>query len=109
MLLIADLHIDSYAGVLFLKRAIFFDLAVEGQRYADFISTRTQRGWQRVHHVNQRASALQRRSLRADHENSHSTFDVGCFAFDVFFIPSPSQIFAFYPLQRLFRRLQRSF
>src|SRR5918996_1096449 len=48
---IADLHVDSYTGVLFLKRAILSDLAIERQRDADLMSTSTQRARQRVHDI----------------------------------------------------------
>src|SRR6476660_9290723 len=76
---IADLHVDSYTGVLFLKHAIVANLAIERQHYTDLMSTGTQRARQRVHDVYQRASPLHRGPLRAAHQNSHSAFAVGRF------------------------------
>src|SRR6266403_580546 len=73
---VPHLHIHSYAGVFFLKRAILFDLAVEGHNHAYLVPASTQRVRQRIHHIDQRACALQRRSLGADHENFHSMFNV---------------------------------
>jgi hypothetical protein len=40
---IADLHVDSYTGVLLLECAILADLAVKRQRHADLMPTITQR------------------------------------------------------------------
>src|SRR5215472_10100302 len=64
---VANLHINSYAAVFFVKRAVLSDFAIEGQDYAYFVSTRTQRARQCVHDIHQRTGTLQRRSLRADH------------------------------------------
>src|SRR4029077_3270005 len=73
---IADLHVDSYTGVLFLKRAIIANLAIERQRDTHLMSTGTQRARQRVHDIYQRASPLHRGPLRAAHQNSHSAFAI---------------------------------
>ena len=71
-----DLHVDSYTGVLLLKRAIFSNLAIERQRHADLMPTITKRARQGVHDVYQRARPLHRGPLRAAHQNPHSTFVV---------------------------------
>src|SRR6267154_5806593 len=73
---IAELHLNSYAGVLLLKRAIIANLAIERQRHADLMPTITQRARQRVHDVYQRARPLHRGPLRAAHQNSHSAFPI---------------------------------
>src|SRR5262245_53636101 len=75
---IAELHVDSYAGVLFLKRAVLANLAIERQCHADLMPTITQRARQCVNDIYERAGSLHRRPLRAAHQNSHSPslFDV---------------------------------
>ncbi len=73
---IAELHLNSYTGVLLLKRAILSNLAVKWQRHADLMPTITQRARQRVHDIYQRARPLHRGSLRAAHQNSHSAFPI---------------------------------
>ena len=73
---IADLHFDSYTGVLFLKRATLSDLAIERQRDANLMSTSAQRARQRVHDVYQRARPLHWGPFRAAHQNSHSAFAI---------------------------------
>ena len=69
--LVPDSDIDSYACVLFLESGILSDLPVKWQRHAYFMPALAQLMRQRIHHIDQRAGALQRRSLCADHENSH--------------------------------------
>ena len=64
---VPHLHIDSYAGAFLLKRTIFLYLAVPGQDHAYVVPARTERAWQRVHHIYERARSLHRRSLGADH------------------------------------------
>src|SRR6266496_3612967 len=64
---VPDLHIDSYTGVLLLKRRILLYLAVQRQDHAYLMPPRTQRARQRVHHIHERARSLQRRSLGTDH------------------------------------------
>src|SRR5262249_29657852 len=73
---IANLHFDSYAAVLLLKRAILSNLAIKRQRQADLMPTVTERARQRVYDIDQRACTLQRGPLRAAHQNSHSTFAI---------------------------------
>src|SRR5215475_6727595 len=64
---IADLHVDSYSGVLFLKRAILSNLPVERQRHANLMPTVTQRARQRVHDICQRAHPLHGGTLGTAH------------------------------------------
>src|SRR5262249_4878531 len=64
---IADSHLNSYTGVLLLKRAILSNLTIERQRHADLMPTSTQRARQRVHDIYQRARPLHRGSLGAAH------------------------------------------
>ena len=73
---IADLHLDSYTGVLLLKCAILSNLAIERERHADLMPTIAQRARQRVHDIYQRARPLHRGPLRAAHQNSHSAFAI---------------------------------
>src|SRR5437667_4632547 len=73
---IAELHLNSYAGVLFLKYAILANLAIERQRHTDLMPTITQRPRQRVHDIYQRTRPLHRGPLRAAHQNSHSAFAI---------------------------------
>ena len=73
---IAELHLDSYTGVLLLKCAILANLAIERERHADLMPTITQRARQRVHDIYQRARPLHRGPLRAAHQNSHSAFAI---------------------------------
>src|SRR4029453_13647145 len=73
---VADLDVDGYTGVLFLKRAILSNLTVERKRDADLVPAITQRGWQRVHDIYERARPLHRGPLCAAHQNSHSAFAI---------------------------------
>ena len=71
---VAHLNIDSYPTVLLFKCAILSNFAVIRQCHADLVPALAQLARQRIHHVDQRSGALQRRSLRANHQNSHSMF-----------------------------------
>src|SRR6266542_4976427 len=49
---VAHLHIYGHSCLLFLERAIPSNFAVIGECYADLMPARTERTWQRIHHVN---------------------------------------------------------
>ena len=71
-----DANIDSHARVFFLERGIIADLAIVRQRHRNFVTARAQFVRQRIHHIDQGAGVLQRRALRADHQDPHLSFDV---------------------------------
>src|SRR4029079_3329727 len=58
---LADLHFDSYTGVLLLKCTILSNLAIEWERHAHLMATIAQRARQRIDDVYQRARPLHRR------------------------------------------------
>ena len=72
--LFANANIDGHPTVLLLKRGVLADLAIERQRHAHVMPPRAQLARKCVHHVDQRAGVPQRRSLRADHQDSHPNF-----------------------------------
>src|ERR1700730_1988591 len=69
---VSDPNIDSDSGVLFFELRIFANLAIKWERHAHFMTARAQLVRQRVHHLDQCSSALQRWPFRADHQDSHS-------------------------------------
>jgi hypothetical protein len=73
---VADLDVDSYTGVLFLKGAILSNLTVERQRHADLMPMMTQRARQRIHDIYECARPLHWGPFRAAHQNFHSAFAI---------------------------------
>src|SRR5262249_16064068 len=80
---VAHVHLNSYAAVPLLKRAILSNLAIERQPHPRLIPTTPQPARQCVHDIYQCARPLQRGPFGAAHQNSHSIFDLRCSTFGV--------------------------
>src|SRR5262249_41130166 len=94
---VTHLHIDSDPCVLFLECAVLSNLPVERKSHTDLMAPSTQRGRQRIHHIDQGRSSLQWRPFGANHKNSH---------FMSFFLAS--RVFSFHPLERFLPAPQSS-
>ncbi len=65
-----DVHRDP--GIAQIERHVLADLAIVRHRDADLVFARAQFARQRLEHVHERGSPSERRSFRADHQNTHA-------------------------------------